>query len=78
MPQHKSCKKRVKTNLKRQSRNRAARSVLRKALRAYRESAGDERAAAYSNIQSVLDRAVGKGLIPRNRAARLKSRLSPS
>lgn len=77
MPQHKSAKKRVKTNLKRQMRNRAGRSALRRALRKYRELAAEDRPAAYSHIQSVLDKATGKGLIPRNRAARLKSRLAP-
>ena len=78
MPQHKSCKKRVKTNLKCQIRNRSARSALRKALRLYRASTGEERVAAYSNLQSILDKALGKGIIHSNRAARLKSRLTPS
>lgn len=77
MPQHKSAKKRVKTNLKRQMRNRAGKSALRRELRKYRELAADDRSAAYAQIQSVLDRAVGKGFMPRNRAARLKSRLAP-
>ena len=77
MPQHKSAKKRVKTNLRRQSRNRAGRSALRRALRQYRELSADDRPAAYAQIQSVLDKAVGKGFIPQNRAARLKSRLAP-
>jgi small subunit ribosomal protein S20 len=77
MPQHKSAKKRVKTNLKRQLRNRAGRSALRRALRQYRELSADDRPAAYAQIQSVLDKATSKGIIPKNRAARLKSRLSP-
>lgn len=77
MPQHKSAKKRMKTNLKRQMRNRAGRSALRRALRNYRELPAEDRPAAYAQIQSVLDTAVGKGFIPRNRAARLKSRLAP-
>jgi small subunit ribosomal protein S20 len=77
MPQHKSAKKRVKTNLKRQMRNRAAKSALRRELRKYRELSAEDRPAAYAQIQSVLDRAAGKGLIPSNRAARLKSRLAP-
>ena len=77
MPQHKSAKKRVKTNLKRQLRNRAGKSALRRALRQYRELSADDRPAAYAQIQSELDKAVGKGFIPKNRAARLKSRLAP-
>jgi len=77
MPQHKSAKKRVKTNLKSQLRNRAGRSALRGALRKYRELSAENRPAAYAEIQSVLDKAAGKGFIPMNRAARLKSRLAP-
>ena len=77
MPQHKSAKKRVKTSLKRQIRNRAGRSELRGALRKYREMSAENRQAAYAEIQSVLDKAARKGFIPENRAARLKSRLAP-
>lgn len=76
MPQHKSAKKRVKTNLKRQTRNRAAKSALRRALRLYREASEEERKKGYPEIQSVLDRAAAKGFIPRRRASRLKSRLA--
>jgi small subunit ribosomal protein S20 len=77
MPQHKSAKKRVKTNLKRQFRNRAAKSKLRLALRRYRELSAEDRTGAYSEIQSLLDKASSKRLIPKNQAARLKSRLAP-
>jgi small subunit ribosomal protein S20 len=77
MPQHKSCKKRVKTNLKRQIRNRAGKSALRLALRRYREMDEAGRAEAYPQIQSLLDKAAVRGFIPRNRSARLKSRLIP-
>lgn len=77
MPQHKSAKKRMKTNLKRTIRNRAAKSTLRRALRKYREASAEDRTEAYPEIQSLLDRAAGKRLIPKNRAARLKSRLAP-
>lgn len=78
MPQHKSCKKRMKTSLKAQSRNRAARSALRRSLRLYREQTEGDRAEAYKNLQSILDKAVNKGIISANKAARLKSRQSPS
>lgn len=76
MPQHKSAKKRVKTNLKRQIRNRAAMSALRRTLRKYREMAADDKTAAYPELQSALDKAAGKGFISKNRAARLKSNLT--
>jgi small subunit ribosomal protein S20 len=76
MPQHKSAKKRVKTNLKRQMRNRAARSTLRKTLKQFREMSPEDKAKAGQDLQATLDKAASKGIIPRNRAARLKSRLT--
>ena len=78
MPQHKSAKKRVRTSTKAQAQNRAARSTLRgaiKRLRAERDKNPDE---AARELQSVLDRAVGSGLIHQNKAARLKSRFRGS
>jgi small subunit ribosomal protein S20 len=78
MPTHESCKKRLRQDLVRRERNRAEMSALRKALRGYRELAPESRAAAYDALQSSLDRAAIKGIISRNRAARLKSRLAPA
>ena len=77
MPQHKSAKKRVKTSLKRQDRNRSAKSALRLALRRYKELTPEKRAESYAEMQSLLDKASAKRFIPKNRAARLKSRLAP-
>lgn len=77
MPQHKSAKKRVKTNLKKQNRNRAATSALRRCLRRYRELAAENKAAAYPELQAALDKAANKGIFPKNRASRMKSRLTP-
>ncbi len=78
MPQHKSCEKRLKQDEKRTARNRAARGTLRTAVRAYREMEADKRPKEYAELQSLLDRAVKKGIISRNRAARLKARLAPT
>ena len=77
MPQHKSCEKRLKQDEKRNERNRAERGNLRTAVRKYRELEAGKRPAEYSAFQSLLDRAVKKGIISKNRAARLKSRLAP-
>ncbi|UCG50609.1 MAG: 30S ribosomal protein S20 [Candidatus Latescibacterota bacterium] len=76
MPQHKSAKKRVKTNLKRQVRNRAGRSSLRTTLKNIREMPQEKRVEAMNEIQSILDKAAGRGIIHPNKAARLKSKLS--
>jgi len=67
----------MKTDTIKRERNRASRSTLRRAIRRYRELATEDRANAYNGLQSTLDVAVKKGLIPLNRAARLKSRLAP-
>ena len=77
MPQHKSCEKRLKQDVKRNARNRAGVSNLRLALRKYRELEAGKRPAEYAAFQSLLDRAVTKGFITKNRASRLKSRLAP-
>jgi small subunit ribosomal protein S20 len=74
MPQHKSAKKRVKTNLKSQQRNRAARSALRTRLKQVNELAETDREQAIRQHQSVLDKAAGSRIIHPNKAARLKSR----
>jgi len=78
MPTHESCKKRLRQDAVRRERNRAEMSALRRALRSYREMAPESRAGAYDALQSTLDRAATKGVISRNRAARLKARLAPA
>jgi small subunit ribosomal protein S20 len=74
MPKHKSAKKRVKTNLKRQVRNRAARSTLKSTLRILDEMPAEKHEESVRDTQAVLDKAVTRGVIHRNKAARLKSR----
>jgi small subunit ribosomal protein S20 len=78
MPQHKSCKKRMVTSARREARNKAARSALRRALRLYRERPEGDRTELFKELQSMLDKAVTKRLISRNKAARLKSRQTPA
>ncbi len=77
MPQHKSAKKRMVTNVKRQMRNRQVKSAMRSALRKYREMSIEDRKTAITDLFSVLDKAAQKGIIHPNKASRLKSRLSP-
>jgi small subunit ribosomal protein S20 len=74
MPKHKSAKKRVKTNLKREHRNRAAKSTLKSTLKMLRTKPQEKQDEAAREIQSVLDKAANRRLIHRNKAARLKSR----
>lgn len=74
MPNIKSAKKRVLVSKVRQERNKAAKTQIKTVMKAARaEGATDEtRLAAVKR----LDKAAGKGLIHKNKAARLKSRMA--
>lgn len=80
MPNHKSAEKRMRQNEKRRDINRGNRGRLRtgvKKLRAALEG-GDAGAvqALLPETISLIDRAVKKGALHRNAAARYKSRLT--
>jgi small subunit ribosomal protein S20 len=72
--------KRARQNVKLRQHNASARSMLRtfvkKVLKAV--EAGDKEAAlaAYAKAQPIIDKAAGKGLIHKNKAGRIKSRLN--
>ena len=74
MPHHKSAVKRLRTAEKSKSRNSAVKTVLRNQLKLQRGADSDEAATQLSITHSKLDRAAQKGVIPKRRAARLKSR----
>jgi small subunit ribosomal protein S20 len=80
MANHFSALKRARQTEKRTARNRVNRSRLRTALREFREtlSKGDKTAAeqAFGQTASALDKAIQKGVLHENTAARYKSRLS--
>jgi small subunit ribosomal protein S20 len=77
MPQHKSNEKRMRTSDRERSRNRAYRAKIKDAVRAVRDSESSEQATeTFSAAVKVLDRAAGKGIIHKNRAADKKSRLA--
>jgi len=77
---HKSAKKRVRQNEKRQARNRHVRSTVRTATRKVRSAAdaGDSGTAAEAlrRAESVLRRAASKGVVHPRRASRQISRLA--
>lgn len=78
MPNHKSAEKRVRQNEKRRNINRGHRSKLRtgiKKLRAALEG-GENAQALLPETVSLIDKAVQKGALHRNAAARYKSRLT--
>jgi small subunit ribosomal protein S20 len=80
MANHFSALKRARQTEKKTEVNRSNKSRLRTALRGLRESisAGDRKSAEtnFRATVSVIDKAIQKGTIHKNTAARYKSRLS--
>ncbi len=74
MPNIKSAKKRVLVAGLRNERNKAAKTELKTVLKKAR--AEDATAEAVKAAAIKLDKSAGKGLIHKNKAARLKSRLA--
>jgi small subunit ribosomal protein S20 len=76
-----SAMKRIKQNEKRRLRNRAARSTIRSALKTARTAAAEKSPQSKEVVLEairILDRAVSRGVIHRNTAARKKSALARS
>ena len=80
MANHKSAEKRVRQNAKRKEINRSNRSKLRTSIKKLRAAvAGHDKAASTELLiptVSLIDKAVNKGIIHKNTAARHKSRLT--
>ncbi len=80
MPNTKSAKKRLRQSLDRRTRNRAAKSTLKtvvKKVRSALESGNvSEAEVGYRVATKKLDQTAARGIIHRNAAARVKSRLS--
>jgi small subunit ribosomal protein S20 len=79
MPNHKSAEKRVRQNEKRRNINRGHRSKLRSGIKKLRSAIGGDGAdvqALLPETISLIDKAVQKGALHRNAAARYKSRLT--
>jgi small subunit ribosomal protein S20 len=76
----KSAIKRARQNPKRRLHNASARSMLRtyikKVIKAVESGEVEMARAAYTKAQPIIDKAVNKGLIHKNKAARTKSRLA--
>lgn len=80
MPNHKSAEKRVRQNEKRRNINRSNKSRVRTQIKKLRSalSANDKNLSGelLNPTISVIDKAVNKGLLHKNTAARYKSRLT--
>ncbi len=75
MANTRSAKKRIRQAIRRNMRNRVARSTLRTAIKKVRNAVPDEAEGAYRTAEQLLDRAARKGLLHKNAAARGKRRL---
>lgn len=77
MPRHKSAAKRMKTAETARQRNRRIKTIARGAVKAVEtEKDQGKKAAGLKAAVSAVDRAAAKNVIHRNKAARIKSRLS--
>jgi small subunit ribosomal protein S20 len=79
MANTKQAKKRAAQNVRRRERNRSVVTKVRHAVRDIRKAAEagvDNAQEMFGTVVSDLDRAVRKGVLHRNTAARLKSRVS--
>lgn len=80
MPNHKSAEKRVRQSERRRAINRGNRAKLRTSIKKLRTAlSGTDKAqttALLPQTVSEIDRAVQKGVLHRNAAARHKSRLT--
>ena len=80
MPNTESAKKRHRQSEVRRERNRAAKTRLKNVLRKFRETVAnaklDEAKTMSIAVTKLLDQSAAKGFIHRNKASRLKSRMS--
>ena len=76
MPHHKSCVKRLRISGEERVRNNALKTVLRKTMKEVRAKIVDGESFDLNNAYSDIDRVCSKGVIPKKRASRLKSRLA--
>lgn len=78
MPNHKSAEKRMRQNEKRKQINRSNRTRVRSSIKNLRGAlAGDgDVATLLPQTVSTIDKAVQKGVMHKNTAARYKSRLT--
>ena len=80
MATHKSALKRARQNAKRRERNASLRSAFRTEIKKFRAQLAakefDAAQTALPELHKTIDRAVTRGIIHKNQAARKKSRLT--
>lgn len=74
---HLSVRKRHRQSLVRRARNRTVKSLVRGAVKTATAAATiDDKKSSLREVSSVVDKAAAKGVIHKNKAARIKSRLA--
>lgn len=73
MAHHKSAIKRIKTNLKRRSRNRTRESVIRGLVKKLSKLEGDAAVQVSRDLCAAVDKLARKGVIHKNKAGHIKS-----
>ncbi|MBI2266039.1 MAG: 30S ribosomal protein S20 [Armatimonadetes bacterium] len=76
MANTKSAKRQIRVQERKRVQNLAVRSTVKTALKKAGQASGPEAQPALREAVSLLDRAVAKGIIHKNKAARKKSRLA--
>ena len=77
MAQHKSAVKRIRQSARRKIRNKASLSRMKTLVKKVQSSkAKDEATKAYTSAVKYLDRLATKGVIHKNKAANVKSKLT--
>lgn len=80
MPNTKSAKKDMRTSKIKNARNKAVKSTIRNAIKDVEKNIGtgsrEEQESSYKSLCSVVDKAVKKGIIKANTAAKHKSKAS--
>jgi small subunit ribosomal protein S20 len=80
MPNTKGAKKRLRQNVVRRDRNKVTKTRMRSVIRKFREAVAAKNLEEAKEISKLacqlLDKAAAKRVIHRNKAARLKSRIS--
>ena len=81
MAQHKSAKKRTRSNGRKRDRNRAYLSSVRTAVKSFKAAAeagesGEKIQGLFKTAQSLLSKAATKGILHQNNASRRVARLA--
>jgi small subunit ribosomal protein S20 len=76
MANHSATKKDTRQAAKRRDRNKYYGKTTRNAIRDLKDAAGKDAAAQFPKVASMIDKLAKRGIIHKNKAANLKSKLA--